>query len=77
MNLLSAQIYKLDRRAKLKGEKIVFAKFRGAQKLMVLINGFTVVVPYRFSVSYWSNTVIFLISIVFRGITITRAGIVY
>ena len=52
MNLLSAQIYKLDRRAKLKGEKIVFAKFRGAQKLMVLINGFTVVVSYRFSVSY-------------------------
>ena len=41
------------------------------------INGFKVVVPYRFSVSFCSNRVIFPISLVFRGVTVTRWGVAY
>ena len=76
-NLLNAQIHKLDTLAKLNGAKIICAKFRGAEKLMVLINDFKVVVPYRFLVGHCLNTVIFLISTEFRGVTITRGRVVY
>ena len=71
-----AQKYKLDSRAKLKNAKIICAKFRWAHKLMVLINDFKVVVPYMFSVSYCSDTVMFLIRTPFRGVTITTGGVV-
>lgn len=43
---------------------------------MVLINDFKVVVPYMFSVSYCSDTVMFLIRTPFGGVTITTGGVV-